>query len=170
MNDCPNAGMRDQLCDVVHRTLSDADCRRVEAHIATCADCTAEIALLREAHAVLTRRAPVVNRAAIVAALPRPRAARPAPFAAAAWRIEASIAVIAAGAASLSLVRNDVDEVSTVATAAATAPTLSLNGRLSMLEDEELEQLIAELDDFDGTTPTEPTAVLPVPAWEGGTP
>src|SRR5687768_17134728 len=103
MNDCPNAEIRDQLCDVVHRTLSDAECRRVEAHIATCPDCAAEIALLERARAVLNRSAPAVNTNAIVAALPRPRRARAMSFSN--WRIAASIAVIALGAASLSLVR-----------------------------------------------------------------
>src|SRR5688500_5913245 len=103
MNDCPNAEIRDQLCDVVHRTMPDADCKRVEDHIATCAECTAEIGLLRRARAALTRGGPSVNSSAIVAALPRPHVARPRSFAA--WRIAASIAVIAVGAASISIAR-----------------------------------------------------------------
>ncbi len=171
MNDCPNAEIRDQLCDVVHRTMSDADCRRVEDHIATCADCTAEIALIRRAHAVLTRRAPSVDTATIVAALPKRRTQRVMSFSA--WRVAASIAVIAVGAASLSLVRMEdrVDGASiTAAGVAADEHTLSLGGRLSALEDEDLEQLLAEMDDFDGATLVEPRAVLPVPAWEGGIP
>jgi anti-sigma factor RsiW len=175
MNDCPNADMRDQLCDVVHRTLSDADCQRVEAHIAACADCTAEIALLRRAQAVLARQAPSVDTAAIVSALPRRRAPRPMAFPA--WRVAASIAVIAVGAASISIARMDsaggVGDGSSTRRAAATATgalTLSFAGRLSVLEDEDLEQLLAEIDEFDGETPVEPRVILPVPAWDGGTP
>ena len=177
MNDCPNAEIRDQLCDVVHRTLPDADCRRIEEHIATCPDCAAEIALLHRARAVLSRTAPTMNTSAIVAALPRPQRARARGMSFSNWRVAASIAVIAIGVASLSLVRvqgaaNDAT-IDTVGTEVATnmdAQMLSFSGRLSALEDEDLQQLLADIDEFDGATPVEPRAVLPVPAWEGGTP
>jgi anti-sigma factor RsiW len=174
MNDCPNAEMRDMLCDVVHRTLADADCRRVEEHIATCAECKAELALLHRAREVLTRQAPAIDTARIAAAIPRRAPARAFRFST--WRIAASIAVIAVGAASLSVARQmnggggaGVGETAT-ASAAPDAHTLSFSGRLSTLNDEDLEQLLAEIDDFDGSTPAEPATVLPVPAWDGGTP
>ena len=175
MNDCPNAEIRDQLCDVVHRTLPDADCRRIEEHIATCPDCAAEIALLQRARAVLNRTAPAVNTAAIVAALPQARGIRARSFSN--WRVAASIAAVAIGAASLSLLRvqsagNDagIDTIGTAVAANMDAEMLSFSGRLSALEDEDLEQLLADIDEFDGATLVEPRAVLPVPAWEGGTP
>ena len=175
MNDCPNAGMRDQLCDVVHRTLSDAECRRVEEHIAGCPDCAAEIALLQRARAVLTRAAPVIDASAIVAALPRPQRDRAVSFAN--WRVAATIAVIAVGAASLSLARVQSagreagnDSVRTAVVASADVQSLSFAGRLSALEDEDLEQLLADINQFDGALPAEPRAVLPVPTWDGGTP
>ena len=173
MNDCPNAEIRDQLCDVVHRTLSDADCQRVEEHIASCPDCAAEIALLHRARAVLSRSAPAVDTSAIVAALPRPHRARQRSFAN--WRIAATIAVVAIGAASLSLVRNGgdgarVDTLGPIVATSADTHTLSFSGRLASLEDADLEQLLADIDDFDGATPVEPSTILPVPAWDGGTP
>lgn len=172
MNDCPNAGIRDQLCDVVHGTLPDADRQRVEDHLATCADCAAEIALLRRARVALARRSPVVETAAIVAALPRPRSRRVPSVAT--WRIAASIAVIAVGAASLSLVRSDWSGIDagpgSEAASGSDAQTLSFAGRLSNLDDADLEQLLSEIDGFDGVTAVEPTAVLPVPTWDGGTP
>lgn len=172
MNDCPNAEMRDQLCDVVHRTMSDADCRRVEEHIATCPECAAEIALLRRAHAVLTRRVPSVNTASIVAALPKRRASRVPSFGT--WRIAATIAVIAVGAASFSIATRDGTSgsdsaASALPTASADAETFSFAGRLASLDEDDLEQLLAEIDEFDGVTPVEPRAVLPVPTWDGGT-
>ena len=177
MNDCPNADMRDQLCDVVHRTLSDADCKVVEDHIATCPDCAAEIALLQRARAVLGRTAPAVNTAAIVAALPRPQHARARERSFSNWRVAASIAVIAVGAASISLARiqdrggDRTRDTAGIAIASnADAHTLSFSGRLSALEDEDLEQLLADIGDFDGATPVEPSTVLPVPGWDGGTP
>ena len=177
MNDCPNAEMRDQLCDVVHRTLSDADCRRVEEHIATCAECTAELALLHRARAVLTRQAPTVDTARIAAAIPRRRATAPA-LRFSTWRVAATIAVIAVGASSLSIARREFgsgnaagagESAATTVSGAGDRHTLSFAGRLSTLNDEDLALLLAEIDEFDGGTPAEPAAVLPVPAWDGGT-
>jgi anti-sigma factor RsiW len=175
MNDCPNAEMRDLLCDVVHRTLAEADCRRVEEHIATCADCQAELALLHRAREVLTRQAPAIDTARIAAAIPQRAPARAFRFST--WRVAASIAVIAVGAASLSVARQQMnggaagtgESAAMTATAGADAHTLSFSGRLSTLNDEDLEQLLAEIDDFDGSTPEEPATMLPVPAWDGGT-
>ena len=172
MNDCPNAEIRDLLCDAVHGTLAGADRLRVEEHVAACDDCRAELALLHRARAVLARSAPSIDTAKIVAALPARRAARGLRFST--WRVAATIAVIAVGAASVSLIRQQGDhrvigEDSAVGLV-ADAQALSFSGRLSMLEDEDLEQLLAEIDDFDGGTPAEPAVVLPVPAWDGGTP
>ncbi len=172
MNDCPNAEIRDLLCDAVHGTLAGADRDRVETHVAGCDDCRAELALLHRARAVLSRGAPSIDTAKIVAALPPHRtAARGLRFST--WRVAATIAVIAIGAGSLSLVRQEDATMrgGDSATGQVTdAQTLSFSGRLSMLQDEDLEQLLAEIDDFDGGTPAEPAVVLPVPAWDGGTP
>jgi hypothetical protein len=171
MNDCPNAGIRDLLCDVVHGTLADADRRRVEAHIAACADCAAELDLLRRARTVLARATPAVDTARIAAAIPRPYdAARLVRFST--WRIAATIAVVALGAASLSLLdleRSGGRNAADVVAGAGEAHTLSFAGRLSELNEEDLEQLIAEIDDYDGGIPAEPRAVLAIPAWDGGT-
>ena len=173
MNDCPNAEIRDLLCDAVHGTLGQANCARVDEHVAGCEDCRAELALLHRARAVLSRGAPSIDTAKIVAALPSHRAAaRGLRFST--WRVAATIAVIAIGAGSLSLVQQEGTNLRNggdSATGQVTdAQTLSFSGRLSMLQDEDLEQLLAEIDDFDGGTPAEPAVVLPVPAWDGGTP
>jgi len=164
--------MRDRLCDVVHRTLPVTEHQRVEEHIATCAECAAEIALLRRAQVVLSRRAPAVDSSAIVAALSRPRSARVPSYST--WRIAASIAVIAIGAASLSVARSErsaIDGMSgSQGSSVADPHALSFAGALSALDDEDLEQLLAEIDGFDGMTSVEPAAVLPVPTWDGGTP
>jgi len=76
MRDCPNVEIRDLLPDFVHRTLADDAMARVTAHVASCADCRAEVALLRSAAAALRTR-PAVNVAAIVRALPAPSGAPP---------------------------------------------------------------------------------------------
>ena len=176
MNDCPNAEIRDLLCDAVHGTLADADRRRVEAHVAACADCRAELALLHRARAVLARGAPSIDTARIVAAIaPRHRVASRL-LRVSTWRVAATIALVAVGVGSVSLVRQartgngaGIGE-SAVGSPVSDAHTLSFSGRLSTLGDEDLEQLLAEIDDFDGGTPAEPAVVLPVPAWDGGTP
>ena len=178
MNDCPNADIRDLLCNAVHDTLAADDRRRVDEHLASCADCTAELALLYRARAVLNRGAPRVDPARIVAALP-PRRARSWVPGVATWRIAATIAVMAVGAASLSRARGGMSPDSGLATgesavstgaSATDAHTLSFSGRLSSLDDDDLAQLLSEIEDLDGGTPAEPSVVLPVPGWEGGTP
>jgi anti-sigma factor RsiW len=178
MNDCPNAEIRDLLCDAIHGTLADAGRRRVDEHVATCADCRAELALLHRARTVLTRRTPQIDAARIALAIP-PRRATARALRFSTWRVAATIAVMAVGAASLSLARREFgtpngagngESAASSAAGAQDAHLLSFSGRLSTLNDADLEQLLADIDDFDGGTPAEPAAVLPVPAWDGGIP
>lgn len=86
MRDCANADMRDLLPELVHERL-DADARdRVATHVAGCAECATEVALLRELREALgATAAPGVDVSRIVAALPsaprRGAGVRPAPSA-----------------------------------------------------------------------------------------
>lgn len=66
--DCPDGEMRDLLPDLVHETLSAGEYERVAAHVATCADCAAEVELIRSAR--LAFPAPAVDVSQVVAALP----------------------------------------------------------------------------------------------------
>jgi anti-sigma factor RsiW len=121
MIDCSNTEMRDALPDVIHGGLDAAKLAEVEAHVASCAQCAAELALLRAA--VSTRPdAPPINVQRIVSALPvaaknglllhrgrgepesavsstvqRPRSIWTRP----ALRIAAAVAIVSAGALSL---------------------------------------------------------------------
>src|SRR5687767_12362292 len=70
MTDCSNVEMRERLPDLLHGRLEGAARVEVPAHLATCEACAAELALLREARRALDR-APAVDVARIVAALPR---------------------------------------------------------------------------------------------------
>lgn len=54
MTDCPNAEMRDRLPDLLHERLDMATRAVVEAHVGLCADCRAELSLLRETRVALT--------------------------------------------------------------------------------------------------------------------
>ena len=75
MTDCPNVEMRELLPELLHDALPSAERGRLEAHLAGCALCSAELALLREArHAMARVRVPAIDTARIVAALPRAQA------------------------------------------------------------------------------------------------
>ena len=70
MNECTNLEMRDLLPDLARGALTGAPLARVESHLATCAACRAELALVRNARAVLGATPPV-DTARIVAAVAR---------------------------------------------------------------------------------------------------
>ncbi len=71
MSDCENAEIRDLLPDVVAGRLSDVEAARVRRHVDGCADCEAELSLLRAVRAARPRPVPI-DIAKIVANLPRP--------------------------------------------------------------------------------------------------
>lgn len=108
MTDCPNVEMRELLPELLHDALPAAERGRVEAHLATCEMCAAELAVLREARRAMARvRVPAIDTARIVAALPRAQGANastgPAPSG---RRLHASHhAVNHVGAAPLPVVR-----------------------------------------------------------------
>ncbi len=120
MNDCPNGDIRDLLPDLLHERLDSAARRTVELHLASCADCRAELALLHDVRASL-RVSPGLDLAAIGAAIPphRVRATRVWSD----WRIAASLMLLAAGAASVAVL-NRSPAPSTVDITAVAAPSV----------------------------------------------
>lgn len=116
MTDCPNAEMRDRLPDLLHERLDKAARAVVEAHVENCADCRAELTLLREALVALTSHVRsvdvttiagmVVQRTRMAAVAPsrsRQRASWRTPLLN--WRVAASVAVLVVGGGSLWLAR-----------------------------------------------------------------
>ena len=69
MNDCMNAEVRDALPDLLHGRLGALDTATMNAHVESCADCRAELELMREARSS-TRMAPPIDVARIAAAIP----------------------------------------------------------------------------------------------------
>jgi hypothetical protein len=119
MSDCPNGDVRDLLPDYLHDRLTPADRRVVDAHLATCAACRDELALLRELRGTL-RRAPAGDMDAIAAAIPAYRAPAPRRVASG-WRVAAAVAAIVVGGTSVVLIRRverpaDSPELPAVAT------------------------------------------------------
>ena len=122
MTDCPNGAMRDLLPDLLHDRLSPVERREVEAHLASCADCRAELALLGDLRASL-RQAPVVDVARIAASVPayRPVVARRA------WmgqRAAAAVALLVAGGAAAALLSRGTATIPERAPVVATAPSM----------------------------------------------
>jgi predicted anti-sigma-YlaC factor YlaD len=207
MNDCADGEMRDLLPGYVHRTLSSAERVAVVAHLESCEDCRAEVALITSA----SRAFPVadVDVARIVKALPAPprRVARRT-FAGQAQRIAAAIAIVALGAFTVVALRGKFQgtthEVAKAAppvaagtelasappvqaarvavdspastlppapapVAASRRPSMSFGGGLSDLSDDQLDALMAELDDLDALPSAEPeTHLTPILPPDGG--
>lgn len=90
MRDCPDVTMRERLTDLMHDRLPAALRAEVHAHLNTCADCRAELALLQRVRSAAV--APQVNTARIVAALPSYQSAAP-------WRRMARSPVLRVAAA-----------------------------------------------------------------------
>ena len=71
MTDCTNAEIRDLLPDYVHDQLTITDLARVQQHVASCADCAEELALLQTVLAIRPQTR-AINIADVVARLPKP--------------------------------------------------------------------------------------------------
>jgi len=127
MTDCPNAAIRDLLPDLVHGGLDAATRADVERHVRNCAECTAELTLLREIRSAL-HAAPKVDVAAIVAAVPEYR--RPGGRSWIGWRTAATITVLVAGGSSVAVLERGgpslVDTARSMPAAVAPAPQIAL--------------------------------------------
>lgn len=136
MNDCPRGDMRDRLPDLLNERLDAATRAEVARHVASCAECAAELELLRSMRSALAP-APRVDVARIAAAVAasrgtaasspdvRPLAARrPAPGARLiVWRIAAAFAVAALGVGTWAVTHRQSSPVyATAGTASSHAP------------------------------------------------
>jgi predicted anti-sigma-YlaC factor YlaD len=178
MVDCANVTMRELLPDLLHGSLGGIDAAAVEAHVASCARCRAELEVLRSARAhLLAVPVPAIDRSAIARALPRPRVRTAAPMR---WRWAAVITMVALGGASVATaVRSFTGEpsgsdtlsvapvvvrVDTPVAAAASAPggpamaRMTAGGDVGDLADEDLELLIGALENIEVAPLAEPAA------------
>jgi anti-sigma factor RsiW len=141
MRDCADVSVRDLLPEFVHGVLPAGERERVGAHVAACADCAAEVALIRTAARAYRGRAAVVDVARIVAALhaavpaPGPQAVAPARRTLAGgsgdtrrWRIAALVSFLMLGAVSIAALRgvfsgaNAASPLASATPATVTAP------------------------------------------------
>lgn len=140
ITDCPNGDMRDLLPELLHDRLALAVRRDVELHVGTCADCRAELALLR-AMRVSLGRGPAVDVAAIAAAIPAYRS--PARRSFTGWRAAAAIAILAAGGTSVAVLQGGRDGV------AAPRELATASGAIGELNDRELSALLRDLESLE---------------------
>jgi anti-sigma factor RsiW len=195
MTDCPNGLIRDQLPEYVHGVLSADAAALVGAHLAECAECRAEVALLGTVRAALSQGTPVMDVAAIVAAVVAAaphRTARRAPrrFAVSTvWQFAAAAAlVLAVGSTALwrgapeQMVSRVADPSGAVvvpgSTAAVPADTpasvqsevgMTFGGGLSDLSLNDLEALLGQMDSVRTLPSSNPESMTPViTVKEGG--
>lgn len=188
MPDCPDGEIRDLLPDLVHERLDAESRAQLDAHVADCGDCTAEIALLRRIRASAeAQRLPVVDVGRVVGALPAAGRRKSHWTRSTGLRIAAGLAVLIAGASWIEKTR-DTDVQPAVPTAVAVSPALkggdsavvvastprtlpratktaarvSLDNGLADLSDGELQSLLAALDSFDAVPAAEPSVVEPI--------
>lgn len=103
MNDCMNVEVRDALPDLLNGRLSALDTATMKAHVESCADCRAELALLREARST-SPIPPSIDVALIAAALPSYHAqaatlpaARESTVFSRTWKVAAAIVLVVTG-------------------------------------------------------------------------
>lgn len=123
MIDCPNGDVRDMLPDYLHDRLESSARASVEQHLAGCAACRDELALLRDLRGTL-HRAPRIDVAAVAAAIPPYRAPVRKASSMGSWRAAAAIAAIAVGGTSIALLGRERQpaRVAEIPVAAPTTP------------------------------------------------
>ncbi|MEO8575925.1 MAG: zf-HC2 domain-containing protein [Gemmatimonadales bacterium] len=129
MNDCVVTGVRDALPDLLHGRLSELDTATMTAHVGSCPECRAELALLREVKSAAPL-APEMDVVRIASSLPRyggaavmhTLPAKPARKTSLRFAMLAAAAalVVALGGVAVTTVRNSNDAAQASAVASAT--------------------------------------------------
>jgi hypothetical protein len=110
MNKCIDSDIQEMLPDLLHRTLSDGERQRVEAHLATCESCQEDLEVLRTVKSAAVF-APAIDVNSVVRQIPpyrkiEPAAERPARTRGVSWLVAASLAVVVLGGGSILLQSN----------------------------------------------------------------
>ncbi len=178
MSDCSNLEIREALPELLHGRLDAVQAAKVREHIARCAECAAELELLQRVQRLYSA-APAVNTAAIVAALPRPRARRT--FSLGMLRAAAAIVLLLGGGALIfraamsgsqngqpnqvvvtpqdtPAIRRDTP-VTVERTAQPRVFAMSLS-ELDDLDADEMESLLSALDRIDAAPVAEPDTLM----------
>lgn len=166
MGDCINTEIRDALPDLIHERLDTSQRARVEAHVAACSDCAAELALVRRAAAVLTLGAPRMDARRIAAALPSGvrarRAGQPSLGRPRLYQLAAAVVLVVLGAGLVRMtVQSGRDSDPVVATAVgAPVSGIAMVGGIEALDTEDLATLVASVESLEAAPAAEPAPLL----------
>lgn len=156
MTDCPNVTMREMLPELVNDRLA-ADARtQVEAHIASCAECRAEVELLRQVRAAAP--SPRIDAARIAANIAAYRRPSVLVLAARSWPVRAAAAVLLLVGANTVVRQNLASGPDTIV--AMAAPEVAV-GALADISEADLRALAAEFGTLRAVTSVEPEVVVP---------
>ena len=158
MNDCQDIEIREALPELVHGTLPELERARVREHVAECADCSAELAIIRAVR--LTASAPSVDVARIVAAVPPYR--RKTSRMRTVYLELAAACLIGAVGISTFVVHNHSGVVAPqgAVQSAGSAPGLAIVNT-SDLSDDGLAELTRDLDKLQAMPTADPESVTP---------
>ena len=157
MRDCSNGEMRDRLPELMHNRLEGEALAVVRAHVDGCADCQAELELLKRIRGAAI--APRVDAARIVASLPKYRAVP-------AWRRAIGSAQLRALAAAVVLlvggyavvqndqpVERDTARTAQTQSSTVTGQELAIGDSFTDLSDTDLAAVIEKLGTLEAVTP-----------------
>lgn len=165
MTECENAEMRDRLPELL-AGAGGPQLAAVREHVAGCDACRAELEILSRVRAAVV--APGVDPARIAAAIPPYRGGgrwRRA-MGSAAFRIAASLLVVAGLGTMLARPdRRAIPDTASAVPVTATSSELPLAAPLGDLTDSELRDLIGELDDLEAV-PSSEAEVVVLPAFD----
>jgi len=159
MNDCSNVTMREMLPDLLNDRLATDARAQLQAHLESCADCRAELELLRRVRAAAP--APRVDASRIAGAIAPYRRPSMLVVASRSWALRAAAAVILV-VGTTTLLRDDgpaLNEPDSVL--ASTAASELAVGALADIPDKDLRALAEELRKLQAVTPAEPEVVVP---------
>jgi anti-sigma factor RsiW len=177
MSDCANIEIRELLPEYLHDRLDAAARARVAAHLSGCEECAAELATLQAVQRAYSR-VPAIDTAAIVRALPRPKAPVRVTRRPIAWQIAAAVSFISLGGISLAVARSFFERGGSVtappvvasgsdsqrssvpdSNRSATRPTISFGGGVDDLASEDVEKLLGVIESLEAAPPVEPEVV-----------
>lgn len=182
---CTDSAIREMLPDLLHGTLPADAKGRVEAHLATCEECSEDLRVLRTIQSAAVF-APTIDVDRVVRQIPPYRTIVPPVLVPArsrrmSWLVAATLAIAIVGGGSLVVMRDNVPSDSTavvtlrrsteMATQPATVvaktpesvtPALALAGDVDGLSDGDLALLMDEMTRFDALPASEPDPVISV--------
>jgi anti-sigma factor RsiW len=177
MTECHNEILRDQLPLLARGELTPVAAATARAHVATCADCAAELAVIERAGQLFAAATPRIDTAAILAKLPAAPGTRPVltvsrgarkPLGVPRYALAAAASLVLVATLSLGAIRDSIFgggdpspvAIDTGVTVVATAPAALVGGQdLSDFNADELESLLSELDQLEATVAAEPTSI-----------